>query len=238
MSSEEFLNTANNTPKKLGHNKYQIEIECLKQQTEKLTVETNEKDMKIGLMKKTIENLQKELDDTKQQCNSNTTPDSELKECYEELEAKNNSIEVLKSSLESLQEQLLIKETELKANTSALEELLSKYTSLSDSNTQLQTSFDKQTSDLSSMKHELSKAHEHLSMERNIAQELRQKFEDVKLQIADYQNQYEESLRQNDLLRQELEELKQQTQPTQDFSQITGGIRVPRQERIVQRRRR
>lgn len=57
----EFIEQVNSTPRKLGHNKLQLEIEKLNQEIEQLKLSNSQKDTKVLLFSKTITALQTQL---------------------------------------------------------------------------------------------------------------------------------------------------------------------------------
>lgn len=57
----DFIDQANNTQKRFGHNKFQLQIEELEQEIEKWKLADREKDMKVALFRKTIATLQSQL---------------------------------------------------------------------------------------------------------------------------------------------------------------------------------
>lgn len=238
-NTEEFLNTVNQTQKKLGHNKYQIEIECLQGQLAKTNQENKEQNMEIELLKTTIENLQKELDNTQAIDSANKHSEEltlKLNEKQSTIESLEKSISQLKLDLESKTAECSEHNKNAVNTTNTLEELLTKYSSLSESNNHLQELFDKQTNDFQNSQAQLEKEQNKLMNERNISQSLRQQIEDIKFKIADYQTQYEDTLQENNNLRDEIKKLQESMQNTD--SQISGSVRIPRHERVLQRRRR
>ncbi len=72
------MDTETDTPhiKKIGHNKFQLEIEQLKSEIDKHIYANNEKEMKLSLFKKTISQLQQQLHEKHQEIQvlNNTQP--------------------------------------------------------------------------------------------------------------------------------------------------------------------
>lgn len=92
-----FLDTVNSTPRKLGHNKLQIEIQELKEEMELLRTSIVQKEDSIITLNSTIENLQLQLQakeqeilELKESINSNKDAShlDELKGTYQELQYK------------------------------------------------------------------------------------------------------------------------------------------------------
>lgn len=82
-ATQAFLDTTNMQPKKLGPNKFQVELQELQKKHETLQRHSDEKDMKINLMKLNVDNLQTQLQRKNDQVGSLQTAVTELQQKLE-----------------------------------------------------------------------------------------------------------------------------------------------------------
>lgn len=113
----EFLDEANASQKKLGHNKLQVELEAAQRELVKLKQSDDEKEMKLNLYKKTIASLQSQLQEQSNKvlqlqealkdpsgAKQNTELQNELQASHEERQALQNEVNDKNVLLKLLQE--------------------------------------------------------------------------------------------------------------------------------------
>jgi len=241
--SDAFLNEVNSTEKKLGHNMLQVEIAALQKEVEYWKTSDNEKEMKLGLFKKTISNLQSQLQDRalkitdlESKIRSQTTFDSKT------ILESNNSIESLNLEKTEIQKQIELLQQQQTNDANTITSLKKQNLDLQSTleNTQsaihnVKLSFDKQTKENETSKQLNASLQQQLDMKTNISDNLAKELETLKITMASFQSQnetlkcsLEETIQQ---LREQLEHQQANDTPAPKLPQVAGFPRSTRDRR-------
>jgi chromosome segregation ATPase len=202
-----FIDKANTTQKKFGHNKLQYEIDQLHDDLRKARQAASEQEMKLGLFKKTISTLQSQLQDKSAKIREleNLLENNEhtklLIEARRAVEQKNEEIESLKSELQAE----LQRSSETKTDVEALSHSNTDYeTQINTLQTQYSTikeMFDAQTKTVQDSADTIDDLNKKLGLQMSISENLQSELETLKVDLASYKSHNDElqlSLEQKD----------------------------------------
>uniref|UniRef100_A0A6C0H7K4 Uncharacterized protein n=1 Tax=viral metagenome TaxID=1070528 RepID=A0A6C0H7K4_9ZZZZ len=213
-----FIEQANNTQKTFGHNKFQLEIEQLKQEIEKWKLADREKDMKVNLFRKTIATLQSQLQEK-----SNVI--TELEQSLVDhpntgviTHLQSNQVLVLEENL-SLKSQLSKLQLEFdhqsQAHTLQQQELQETQQSLTQSTAEaelLKAKLDQLNDELVTAQEQVTCLTDQLKMNTNLFDSTTSELQVVKQELAKYKTANEQLVNEHQTVTQQLQETEQQLQ--------------------------
>lgn len=211
-----FIDQANNTQKKFGHNKFQLQIDELQQEIEKWKLADREKDMKVNLFRKTIATLQSQL---QEKSNTITTLEQSLAE-----QSHSDSITQLQHNHQSiLEENTLLKsqlsQTQLELdNQSHANLLLQQQVEQSEQtitqsmaeNEVLKSKLDQHHKELVAAREHITSLTDQLKMNTNLFDSTTNELQIVKQELAKLRSANEELASQHQTVTQQLQETEQQ----------------------------
>jgi chromosome segregation ATPase len=225
-----FLEHVNTTPKKLGHNKLQLDIEALENEVEKWKLTDTEKEMKLALFKKTIATLQNQLQERAAQLSVIVQTDSQATSTThaDELQTQVSELQTDKDKLCNDKATLLVENAHVRVKleelSSSNEELNACVVKLKDDNTNLKHGFETQTSAFAAMEQEIHTLRSQLGLQTSIVDNVTQELNTLKSELNKYKTtnkllndtieQHETHIKQVSLQLEETESnLHQQLQP-------------------------
>jgi chromosome segregation ATPase len=211
---DEFLEQTNATPKKLGHNKLQLDIESLNKEIEKWRLCDAEKEMKLVMFKKTIAQLQSQAKDQRDKMNQleETSKNTQLLQAAEDLKVSNNT---LTSERDSLLETVAKVKDEIAQQNSVVQTLQStnqtltnQVSRLNDDYLKIKQAFDGQTDALAQATERSNELAKEVIMHMSICDSLKTELESVKTEIQIYKDYHENQKTTRDVQTTTVEETK------------------------------
>jgi chromosome segregation ATPase len=189
----DFLNKINSTEKIMGHNKFQQKIEELENELNIYKKYNNEQDMKINLFKKTISNLQTQLQEKSNQINVTQTSDTYM---------YTNKINTLTSDLaiktqenNNLLQRIVILEKDIEYNNIDLEKIKGEYFDtidklklLNQAYKTLELKYQEKVNDIQSNKTVINNLEKKLNLEITIKTNLELELNLLKGEVSEYRN--------------------------------------------------
>ena len=220
--NQAFLDDVNSTEKKLGHNMLQVEIMALQKEIEHWKTSDNEKEMKLGLFKKTISNLQAQLQERTTKIatlEANMNGQTNVN-CQEKIES-NTIIEDCKAEIDTLRQSLDSAQRKQADDDKAIQSLIHECQDLKNSLNTAQTtlsavhsSFDSQTKKIETYIQSNKELQTQLDLKSNISDNLVSELETLKCELAGYKSR-------NEKLQSSLEETIQQLQEQLEHKQAS-----------------
>lgn len=173
------METETDTPhiKKIGHNKLQLEIEQLKSEIDKHIYANNEKEMKLSLFKKTISQLQQQLQEKHQEIQllNNTQPQTPvvISNNLEKVDDLSNKLSLQISINDNTNTEL----ADLKKNNSLLQEDI---VNLNDTIIILKSNIDSQVLNYNNLKTKFDESHSRNTQLSNINNSLEKEISFIK----------------------------------------------------------
>ncbi|NBO99318.1 MAG: hypothetical protein EBU90_04215 [Proteobacteria bacterium] len=222
-----FIEQANNTQKKFGHNKFQIEIEQLKEEIEKWKLADREKDMKVNLFRKTIATLQSQLQEKSNAITSleqslvdhpNTGVITQLQSNQALVQEENVS---LKSQLSKLQLEFDHQSQAHTLQQQELEHIQQSYKQSKAEAELLKTKLDQLNGELVSAQEQVTSLADQLKMNANLFDSTSSELQVVKQELAKFKTANEQLVNEHQTITQQLQETEQQLQKQLDAAANT-----------------
>lgn len=217
--SGEFLDRVNATPRKLGHNKLQMEIDTLNKDIEICKVASAQKEIKLDLFKKTISNLQDQLQEKVSQINElqsslDNNPDSaQVHNLNLLLSDKENENGQLLSSVNDLLAKLKSCTLELDDVHNSLQNKSEIVTSQVSQINELKNTIDQQVRTISQLESENLALQQELHMKSNLVDNSQPELESLRQELAVYKSRIEEQVQQILESESELQKQLEYSQP-------------------------
>ena len=175
----------------MGHNKFQLKIEELDKDAERLRFLHKEQEMKINLFKKTISTLQLQLQEKTSyivrlentQSNNQEHIQNDLKQ---QLISKENECNYLKTEREGFKNDFEYVKNAVETTKKEKDLLINKNNELVQRNQVLEINYQKIVNDLQNRSELFSKIQNQLHMEQNIKQNLESELKNLKLEVSQY----------------------------------------------------
>jgi chromosome segregation ATPase len=183
-----FLENINKSPRTFGHNKYQLEIQDLKDELEKANERERQYDMKLNLFKQTIQQLQSQLQERanalqeEQQKHKDTTPETDFEE---QVHTKEKEIQQLKQAYEELQTKVQNHNDSHKATMEELQEVRHTFQELKRRHHILEMKFQEQVDEIRNKDNNIETLTKDLGTARNVSSSLEQEVATLKQNLGD-----------------------------------------------------
>jgi len=244
--NQTFLDDANSSEKRLGHSLLQLENISLQKELEHLKTSDSEKEKKIGLFKKTIANLQTQLQERASKISLLEENATVIHGDQSQTILENRKyIDTLQSERDVLQTRVHDLEKQKEADANALhllhkehQDLKSAYEESQSVLVSIKTNFEKQIKDRDALFENNKTLQIQLDLKNNILDTITVEMEELKSELAGFRTQNEslqKSLEQTIQQLQEQLEHKQVTETTSDQDvkppQVSGFPRTLRERR-------
>jgi len=213
-----FIDQANNTQKRFGHNKFQLQIEELQQEIEKWKLADREKDMKVNLFRKTIATLQSQLQEKSNAITDlenslaehpHTTAVTQLQDSHKMVLEENVS---LKSQLSQLQ---LAFDNQSQTTQTLQQELEQTKQTVAQSTTEtelLKAKLDQRNAELVTAQEQITSLTDQLKMNSNLFDSTTSELQVVKGELANLRTANEQLVNEHQTVSQQLQETEHQLQ--------------------------
>jgi hypothetical protein len=188
-----FLNKINSTQKIMGHNKFQQKIEDLERELAMYKKYNTEQDMKINLFKKTITNLQTQLQEKSNQISSSQTNDTTI--YTEQINNLTSNLELKTKENETLLKKLNLLEKDMEYKILDFEKVYTEYISAIDKISEikqlyaaLDSSYQGQVNDIQKNKNIIKELENRLNLEATIKSNLETELGLLKKEVSEYRN--------------------------------------------------
>lgn len=217
-SEAQFLETANNTEKRLGHNKLQLEIENLNKELEKWKIADSEKELKLGLFKQNISQLQKQIVD-QASIISQLRSDSDNNPLIQQTSDNLTQIDLLQTEKVSLQRDITTLQNNIREISKQLEsanyektQLQIQLEKIQSETSNIKTKFDEHTKVLSEKDQVITKLTSKLTNETSVKEKVEAELETLKKEISKIKQDFESVLEEKQETSLQLQETEQQLQ--------------------------
>lgn len=188
-----FLNKINSTEKIMGHNKFQQKIEELENELNIYKKYNNEQDMKLNLFKKTISNLQTQLQEKSNQIN--VSQNSETSMHIDKINTLTSNLVMKTQENDTLLQKIVILEKDIEYKSIDLEKIKHEYFSTIDklslvnqSYKTLELKYQEQVNDLQTNKTIIHNLEKRLNLELTIKNNLESELNLLKNEVSEYRN--------------------------------------------------
>jgi chromosome segregation ATPase len=209
---EEFINKANVSQKVIGHHKLQMHIDELQAEIEKHKLHHKEQDTKLTLFKKTIANLQTQLQEKIAQANSRNNNDSNQQGHINDLMNRLNSNEREKqemyNKISELNEQLSSLRIELENTNNEKNTLSQKFMDMKKRCQILEASCEEHVHNLNQKEELISQLKNQTNLAESLTQKTREEIVNMSNELNNSRQQNESSKIEFQCLLNELTELK------------------------------
>jgi predicted nucleic acid-binding Zn-ribbon protein len=244
--NQAFLEDVNSSEKKLGHNMLQVEIIALQKEIDHWKTSDNEKEMKLGLFKKTIANLQAQLQERTTriesleanmngQINVNSQEKLESKTIIEDCKVE---MDKLRQDLDAAHKKHIDDEKMIQSLQHECQELQGSLNTAQNTLSSIHSSFDSQTKQIEAYIQNNKQLQTQLDLNSSISDNLTIELEALKNELAGYKSRNEKlqsSLEETIQQLQEQLERKQSSEPKKDDDakppQVYGYPRTTRERR-------
>lgn len=247
--STEFLEHVNSTPRIIGHNKFQLEIETLQKEIEAWKVADAQKDIKLDLFKKTISNLQGQLQEqatriSELQSTLHNNPDSaQVHNLCQLLSDKDNDIHNLRSTSDSTRTKLESCNTQIEELQKVIETKSKISTSLSFEVDALKSTIDQHVRSIKQLESANLTIQQELQMKNNLVDNSQNELECLRQELAIYKvklnDQVQVILETQGELQKQLEYSKpQEVSGSEDTTPRVSGVTKKKTTRGEPKKRR
>ena len=187
----DFLNKINSTEKIMGHNKFQQKIEELENELNIYKKYNTEQDMKINLFKKTISNLQMQLQEKSNQMNQNSEISiyvDKITDLTENLKSKTDENNTLLHKIVILEKDLEYKNIDLSKIKDEYFTSIDKLALLNQSYTTLELKYQSHVNDIQNNKITIHNLEKQLNLETTIKSNLESELSLLKKEVSEYRN--------------------------------------------------
>jgi len=188
-----FLNKINSSQKIIGHNKFQQKIEDLERELDIYKKYNTEQDMKINLFKKTISNLQTQLQEKSNQINSNQNTETII--YTEQINTLTSNLSLKSQENVKLLERLHLLEMEIEYKNADFEKIkneyiltLDKMSDLKQLYSSLDSNYQSQVNDIQRNKNIIKELENKLNLEATIKNKLETELSLLKTEVSEYRN--------------------------------------------------
>jgi chromosome segregation ATPase len=225
MDTDEFLDNVNSTPRKLGHNKLQLEIDNLNSKITELSKTISQKDIKISLFTQTINTLQLQLTDKSNEISSLTEQLHTVQlERSDFITKMNNKMSTTENTLHSTKETLNDLCCEMKScctEINTLTDIVSDCKQQNENNIQeitlLKHTIDSNILLINDLESQLKSVRDDCTLKDSIATNLQSEITFLKSQVKFYKDKFDEqSVHFNDIQLQLQHQLSSPTEPEPD----------------------
>lgn len=243
----EFLDLVNSTPRKLGHNKLQMEIESLNKDIEAWKLVDSQKQVKLDLFKKTISNLQTQLQEKAVQVNQlqlllDNNPDStQVQNLSQLLSEKDHQINELNLTVDNIRgklESCTLQLDTFQKTTQDKTETVNSQTSEIDT---LKITIEKQVRNINQLESEQLLLNQELQMKSNLVNNSQTELESLRQELAVYKLKVDEQVQQIIETENELQTQLEYSQPQEipeDTTPRVIGTNKKKNTRGEQKKRR
>lgn len=219
--NQAFLDDANSSEKRLGHSLLQLENISLQKEVEHLKISDSEKEKKLGLFKKTIANLQTQLQERASKISlleANATvlngdQSQTILENRKYIDTLHSERDVLQATVHDLQKQKDADAHALHLLQKEHQELKSAYEESQSVLVSMKTNFEKQNKDLDILFENNKTLQIQLDLKTNILDTITVEMDELKSELAGFKTQ-------NESLQNSLEQTIQQLQEQLEHKQV------------------
>lgn len=244
--STEFLEHVNSTARKLGHNKLQMEIDTLNKEIEAWKVADAQKEVKLDLFKKTIANLQSQLQEKASRLNElqsslDNNPAAQIHQLTQLITDKDSKIEQLSASLEIVRRELDLCSSQLQDADKVQQSQRTMIDSKCSEIESLKTTIEQQVRSIAELEADNLTLRQDLQMKTNLVDNSQTELEILRQELAVYKTKMEEQV----LLMMETEselqkqlEFAQPPETTEDTTPRVVGVTKKKPARGEPKKRR
>lgn len=243
----EFLDHINSTPRKLGHNKLQTEINALHKEITELKVADGQKEVKLDLFKKTISNLQTQLQEKaarithlEEEVNNNSDLEK-LHDLNKLLVDKDKQLENLHSTLVELNTQLELRSTDIDELHKSIKLQTDTATSNSSEINALKVIIENQVQSINQFETDHLTLHQELQMKTNLVDNSQAELIFLRQELAVYKTRLDEQVQliieTESELQKQLEFSKPQESPEDTTPRVIGSTKKKNPKGDLKKRR-